>query len=55
MSAKPYEEYYKDLYQLQDGVFSIMENQDFYLTGGTHKNLPFVHVWADSLDPAGES
>ena len=35
MSEKPYAEYYKDLYALQDGVFRILEAYDFYLTGGT--------------------
>ena len=35
MSEKPYKKYYKDLYVIQDAVFEILEDYDFYLTGGT--------------------
>jgi len=38
MSEKYCSEYYNDLYSLQDEVFKIIEDYDFYLTGGTASN-----------------
>ena len=41
----------KDLYALQDGVFQIMENQNFYLTGGTALSRFYLdHRYSDDLD-----
>jgi predicted nucleotidyltransferase component of viral defense system len=51
MSEKPYKEYYKDLYALQDGVFKILEEYDFYLTGGTALSRFYLnHRYSDDLD-----
>jgi len=51
MSEKPYKEYYKNLYALQGGVFKIMEEYDFYLTGGTALSRFYLnHRYSDDLD-----
>jgi predicted nucleotidyltransferase component of viral defense system len=51
MSGKPYTEYYKDLYALQDGVFQILKDYDFYLTGGTALSRFYLrHRYSDDLD-----
>ena len=51
MSEKPYKEFYKDLYALQDDVFNILENYDFYLTGGTALSRFYLnHRYSDDLD-----
>ncbi len=44
-------EYYKELYILQDKVFKILENYDFYLTGGTALSRFYLnHRYSDDLD-----
>ncbi len=51
MSGKPYKEYYSDLYALQDGVFQIIKDYDFYLTGGTALSRFYLnHRYSDDLD-----
>lgn len=51
MSGKPYKEYYKELYALQDGVFQIVDDHDFYLTGGTALSRFYLHHrYSDDLD-----
>lgn len=51
MSRKPYKEYYKELYAIQDVVFKIMEGYDFYLTGGTALSRFYLnHRYSDDLD-----
>ncbi len=51
MSEKPYKEYYKELYVIQDLVFKIMEGYDFYLTGGTALSRFYLnHRYSDDLD-----
>lgn len=51
MSGKPYKEYYKELYVIQDDVFKIMEAYDFYLTGGTALSRFYLHHrYSDDLD-----
>jgi predicted nucleotidyltransferase component of viral defense system len=51
MYEKPYKEYYKDLYVIQDGVFEIVEASDFYLTGGTALSRFYLnHRYSDVLD-----
>jgi predicted nucleotidyltransferase component of viral defense system len=51
MSEKPYREFYKDLYALQDDVFKILENYNFYLTGGTALSRFYLnHRYSDDLD-----
>jgi predicted nucleotidyltransferase component of viral defense system len=51
MSKKPYKEYYKELYAIQDVVFKIMEGCDFYLTGGTALSRFYLnHRYSDDLD-----
>jgi len=43
--------YYKDLYSIQDAVFEIVENSDFYLTGGTALSRFYLnHRYSDDLD-----
>lgn len=51
MSGKSYREYYKELYVIQDGVFKIVEDYDFYLTGGTALSRFYLqHRYSDDLD-----
>jgi predicted nucleotidyltransferase component of viral defense system len=51
MSVKPCKEYYKNLYTLQDRVFKILEEYDFYLTGGTALSRFYLnHRYSDDLD-----
>jgi predicted nucleotidyltransferase component of viral defense system len=51
MYVKPYTLYYKDLYVIQDAVFEIIENYDFYLTGGTALSRFYLnHRYSDDLD-----
>ena len=51
MCAKPCKQYYKDLYAIQDAVFEIVENSDFYLTGGTALSRFYLnHRYSDDLD-----
>lgn len=51
MCAKPCKQYYKDLYVIQDAVFEIVENSDFYLTGGTALSRFYLnHRYSDDLD-----
>jgi predicted nucleotidyltransferase component of viral defense system len=51
MSGKPYKEYYRDLYVIQDDVFKILEAYDFYLTGGTALSRFYLHHrYSDDLD-----
>lgn len=51
MSGKSYREYYKELYAIQDGVFKIVEDYDFYLTGGTALSRFYLnHRYSDDLD-----
>jgi predicted nucleotidyltransferase component of viral defense system len=51
MSEKSYKAYYKELYAIQDGVFKIVEDYDFYLTGGTALSRFYLnHRYSDDLD-----
>ncbi|MGD2089262.1 MAG: nucleotidyl transferase AbiEii/AbiGii toxin family protein [Candidatus Aminicenantes bacterium] len=51
MSEKPYKQYYKELYVIQDAVFKIVEAYDFYLTGGTALSRFYLnHRYWDDLD-----
>lgn len=51
MSEKPYKDYYKELYVIQDVVFKIIEAYDFYLTGGTALSRFYLnHRYSDDLD-----
>ena len=51
MCVKPYKPYYKDLYVIQDAVFAIIEDYDFYLTGGTALSRFYLnHRYSDDLD-----
>ena len=51
MCAKPYKQYYKDLYVIQDAVFEIVEDYDFYLTGGSALSRFYLnHRYSDDLD-----
>jgi len=51
MCVKPYRLYYKDLYVIQDAVFEIVEDYDFYLTGGTALSRFYLnHRYSDDLD-----
>ena len=51
MCVKPYKQYYKDLYVIQDAVFEIVEDYDFYLTGGTALSRFYLnHRYSDDLD-----
>lgn len=51
MSEKPYREYYKELYVIQDAVFKSVEAYDFYLTGGTALSRFYLnHRYSDDLD-----
>lgn len=51
MYEKPYKQYYKDLYVIQDAVFEIVEDYDFYLTGGTALSRFYLnHRYSDDLD-----
>ncbi len=51
MSGKPYKQYYKDLYVIQDGVFKTLMAYDFYLTGGTAlSRFDLNHRYSDDLD-----
>ncbi|MCK4763529.1 MAG: nucleotidyl transferase AbiEii/AbiGii toxin family protein [Candidatus Aminicenantes bacterium] len=51
MSGKSYRAYYKELYAIQDGVFKIVEDYDFYLTGGTALSRFYLqHRYSDDLD-----
>lgn len=51
MSGKSYKAYYKDLYAIQNSVFKIVEDYDFYLTGGTALSRFYLnHRYSDDLD-----
>ncbi|MCP4218370.1 MAG: nucleotidyl transferase AbiEii/AbiGii toxin family protein [bacterium] len=51
MSVKPFKKSYKDLYALQDRVLQVVENYDFYLTGGTALSRFYLnHRYSDDLD-----
>lgn len=51
MYEKPYKQYYKDLYVIQDAVFEMVEAYDFYLTGGTALSRFYLnHRYSDDLD-----
>ncbi len=51
MSAKPYKEYYRDLYDLQNRVFDVLDESDFYLTGGTALSRFYLnHRYSDDPD-----
>lgn len=51
MCVKPYKQYYKDLYVIQDAIFEIVEDYDFYLTGGTALSRFYLnHRYSDDLD-----
>ncbi len=51
MSEKLYEQYYKDLYSLQNSVFELVEPSEFYLTGGTALSRFYTHHrYSDDLD-----
>jgi len=59
MYEKPYKQYYNDLYVIQDAVFEIVEDYDFYLTGGTalsrfylnHRYSDFEFSFHSSFSP----
>ena len=51
MSERPYRQYYKELYLIQDVVFKSVESYDFYLTGGTALSRFYLnHRYSDDLD-----
>ncbi len=51
MSGKLYTQFYRDLYALQDRVFKVVEEYDYYLTGGTALSRFYLnHRFSEDLD-----